>query len=421
MANPKGNSQPGPEKVTSAEELSAEPKAERDTWDYIEILARPAAAFITALAVASIGIFANLALNESNQAAQERAVTEQNTRLYTQLLSSREQSDSNLRKDMFNTILSGFLSKSDGAKESENDVVRLTSDRLLKLELLALNFGDTLSLRPLFQELDRNIEWQVNMLKETVEEKYRSENSNNVDEDELSRVVNSEIIKFKDTFLPRLENLARRVSDQQASVLAATGVPPLLISIRPEMAGASKGKLRDNVYHWPSDGFESYWNSQNRAVTKEEEESEEYQNKKALEAKFWEEEYATVMQTLSLDGYVRKFELTISKADYINSEVVVNLKIEDIAAPDNKISLLRPIDMKFKLNYFSFPMIDNTRLSGDHRFALILRKFNQDEILIEGFIFPGTYASYRDKPFLNDAVDQLKLSNKAPAATNSDE
>lgn len=66
-------------------------------------------------------------------------------------------------------------------------------------------------------------------------------------------------------------------------------------------------------------------------------------------------------------------------------------------------------------------MIDNTRLTGDQRFALVLKKFNKKEILIEGICFPGSYASYRDKPFLNDVVEQLRLSNIEDKATTSRE
>ena len=60
MVKPKDNDQPAPTHRTSSGEIPPDLKSTRDIWDYIEILARPAAAFITALAVASIGIFGNI-------------------------------------------------------------------------------------------------------------------------------------------------------------------------------------------------------------------------------------------------------------------------------------------------------------------------------------------------------------------------
>jgi len=373
MVKPKDDDQPAPKHRTSSGEIPPESVSTRDVWDYFEILTRPVSAFITALAVASIGIFGNMALNKSNQLAQFRAETEQNTRLYTQLLSSREQADSNLRKDMFNTILGEFLSKSDKSKEVEKDVVASLSDRILKLELLALNFGDSLSLRPLFQEMNRNIESQAKNINRNNGENAAS--------------------YFESLFLPRLKSLARRVSDRQASLLSAGG-STFSFSAQPEDTGASKDKFQ-NVYHWPLDEAEARWkmNTDQAEVDKE----------------TWLKQEMEAMQTITLGEITRTYEITMSRADLENSEVVVELTIQDISGPN--FSML-PLKMKFKLNYFNFPMIDNTRLTGDQRFALILKKFNKEEILIEGICFPGSYASHRDKPFLNDVIEQLRQSNE---------
>lgn len=385
MVKPEDNDQPAPKHRTGSEELPPDSKSTRDTWDYIEILGRPVSAFITALAVASIGIFGNMALNKSNQLAQFRVEAEQDTRLYTQLLSSREQADSNLRKDMFNTILGEFLSKSDEFKDGEKNVAASLSDRLLKLELLALNFGDSLSLRPLFQEMNRDIESQAKSIL-----RNNGENAANY---------------FEGLFLPRLKSLARRVSDRQASLLSAGG-STFSFSATPEDAGASKDKFQ-NVYHWPLDEAEARWktNTDQAEVDKEtwlKQEMETIQEKEA-------------MQTITLGEITRTYEVTLSRADFENSEVVVELTIQDISGPN--ISML-PLKMKFKLNFFNFPMIDNTRLTGDQRFALILKKFNKEEILIEGICFPGSYASHRDKPFLNDVIEQLRQSNEESETAN---
>ena len=79
-----------------------------------------------------------------NQAADARL------RLYTELLTSREQADSGLRKDMFGKVLDTFMTK------RESDI----GQQLVELELLAANFQDSLNLSPLFRQLRRQIDAQ---------------------------------------------------------------------------------------------------------------------------------------------------------------------------------------------------------------------------------------------------------------------
>lgn len=75
--------------------------------------------------------------------------TENNVRLYTQLVSQREQSDSQLRTEMFKAVIEKFLS---GGKTGD------VRDLVLKLELLAYNFHESLDLGPLFKEVARTVE-----------------------------------------------------------------------------------------------------------------------------------------------------------------------------------------------------------------------------------------------------------------------
>ena len=350
--------------------LATTARSGRDRWDFFEILARPVSAFITALAVASIGIFGNMALTNSNQSAKERAEIEQNTRLYTELLSRREQADSNLRKDMFTTILTRFLIEKQAAPD---DAIKSISDRLLKLELLALNFGEALSLRPLFQEMNRSIESHSKNIKQK-----QGENPAEV---------------FRTLFKPRLESLARRVSDQQISALSAGGAM-FTVSTHPGNIGSSEN---DTEYQWLYSEASAKW-------------KEEFSNKDPNEIGInkgdWiNNEVKLQGNTFEVNGITRTYNIALSDINLNNSEVTVNLSIVDISDPNTSPP---PVVMTFKLNYFNFPMIDNTRLSGDQRFALVLTKFNSEEISIVGICFPGMYASQRDKPFLDDVINQLQ-------------
>lgn len=83
-----------------------------------------------------------------NQALKNREEFETNERLYTQLLVQREQSDANIRKDMFGVVIKQFLSDS-----SQQD----WSEKVLQLELLASNFNQTLDLAPLFKDIARRL------------------------------------------------------------------------------------------------------------------------------------------------------------------------------------------------------------------------------------------------------------------------
>jgi hypothetical protein len=77
---------------------------------------------------------------------REREATENNARLYAQLLIQREQSDAQVRKDMFQVVITKFL-----ADPKAGD----WNNKILQLELLANNFNQTLDLAPLFKDTAR--------------------------------------------------------------------------------------------------------------------------------------------------------------------------------------------------------------------------------------------------------------------------
>lgn len=79
---------------------------------------------------------------------KDREQRESSERLYAQLLTQREQSDTQIRKDMFGVVISRFL---EDAKKPDWD------DKVLNLELLAGNFDQILDLAPLFKEVARGL------------------------------------------------------------------------------------------------------------------------------------------------------------------------------------------------------------------------------------------------------------------------
>jgi hypothetical protein len=118
----------------------ADENKEKDFWDKVDIVLRPINGLLTALAVALLGYYTTSILRQSE-------VRETNQRVYTEVMSSREQAESGLRKDMFLSIMQIFLRPEGVGVES----------KMLNLEMLAYNFSESLNLKPLFAHMDRRI------------------------------------------------------------------------------------------------------------------------------------------------------------------------------------------------------------------------------------------------------------------------
>jgi hypothetical protein len=120
--------------------MATAPPDHKDRWDKLAIILAPLGGLLTAVAVASLGIFGSRALEQQQS-------SEAKLRLYSELMSRREESEATLRKEMFQSIIGSFFDQA----TSSLDV------RLLKMELLAHNFHEALNLTPLFLHLRREI------------------------------------------------------------------------------------------------------------------------------------------------------------------------------------------------------------------------------------------------------------------------
>lgn len=118
--------------------MAAEPKS---GWDKTAIILQPVGGLFTALSVALLGIL-------GAQFLDRRQAKETNVRLYADLMSKREEADSSLRKDMFESIIKAFLEpKSTGPEQ-----------KVLSLELMAYNFHESIDLSPLFRHVYKEID-----------------------------------------------------------------------------------------------------------------------------------------------------------------------------------------------------------------------------------------------------------------------
>jgi hypothetical protein len=163
-----------PESAKPQSESRPLPKT-RDNWDKADIIFRSVGAFATAAVVAVVGIFGSSFL-------AKRQEKETNLRLYTELMSRREDADTALRKEMFGPLINDFLKPT--ANQSPEGM-------LLSLELLANNFHDSLDLGPVFKVVYRRLL-----------EEGRPQNGN---------------------YMDRLTRVTRDVIDKQVSLLAKAG------------------------------------------------------------------------------------------------------------------------------------------------------------------------------------------------------
>jgi hypothetical protein len=123
----------------------------RDLWEKISLVMQSSGGLLTAITVAVIGFIGTSYLKDRElleSAARERAQAyETNVRIYTELMSKREEAESALRKDMFVSIIQSFLRPGSASLD----------ERVLNLELLSYNFHESLNLKPLFVYLERQI------------------------------------------------------------------------------------------------------------------------------------------------------------------------------------------------------------------------------------------------------------------------
>ncbi len=128
-----------------------DPEKKSDNWGKLGFLLQSGGGLITAVTVAVLGFIGSNYLKEresADTASRERMqANETNVRVYTELMSKREEAESALRKDMFVSMIQSFLKPGSSSLD----------ERVLNLELLAYNFHESLNLKPLFVYINRQV------------------------------------------------------------------------------------------------------------------------------------------------------------------------------------------------------------------------------------------------------------------------
>jgi len=299
-------------------------KEKRDKWDKIQIIMQPIGGLLTALTIALVSYYGSSYLN--NKQNNEAKIS-----LYTQLMSSREQSESALRKDMFNSILGTILKDSHSLDEN-----------ILQLELLAYNFHESLNLMPLFVYMDRQIATEKN-------------------------------IRLKTEYRKRLYKMAGDVISKQISSLEGAAARETMFITFPGDSTSYKQGL-----------------SQNLAM--------DWKDSKVF--------YDTVNVGKTKNVYKRVVFLKASGYNVDDKTVNVRLDIET-SVNDKYVNM---VTQEFTIDYFQFPMIDNTRLSNDMRCAVVMRDFDYPNFIeVDILYFPGSHSSLKEKPYYDDVVKKLLM------------
>jgi hypothetical protein len=305
-----------------------EPKKEkRDTWDKVVIILQPLGGLLTALTIALVSYFGSSYLNNKQN-------SDARIRLYTELMSGREQAESALRKDMFNSILGTILKDSHSLDEN-----------ILQLELLAYNFHESLNLMPLFVYLNRQIGTEKN-------------------------------VKIREEFRKRLYKMASDVTSKQISSLEGAATRETMFITFPG----------DSIDYKP--GL-----SQELAI--------DWKDSKVF--------YDTVRAGNAINVYKRVVYL--NALTYNVDEKTVNVRLDIETSVNDKF--INMVTQEFSIDYFQFPMIDNTRLSNDMRCAVVMRDFDFPKFVeVDILYFPGSRSSLKEKPYYDEVVKKLLMDQK---------
>jgi len=299
-------------------------KKKRDIWDKVVIILQPVSGLITAMTIALVSYFGSDYLNNKQN-------NDSRIRLYTELMSGREQAESALRKDMFNSILGTILKDTHSLDEN-----------ILQLELLAYNFHESLNLMPLFVYLNRKIAGEKN-------------------------------IRLKVEYRKRLYKMAGDVISKQISSLEGSAVRETMFITFPG----------DSIRYKP--GL-----SQEFAI--------DWKDSKVF--------YDTIKIGNTQNVYKRVIFLKALR--YNVDEKTVNVRL-DIETSENG-KYINMVTQEFTIDYFQFPMIDNTRLSNDMRCAVVMRDFDFPNFIeVDIIYFPGSHSSLKEKPYYDEVVKKLLI------------
>lgn len=283
-----------------------------------------------------------------NSSLNKRQANESNMRLYAEMMGRREEADSNLRKDMFNSILKTFMSDSPKSKPDER-----LREQVLNLELLAYNFHESLDIGPLFKDVRSRIPDQ----KEGPNAELRS----------------------------RLEKVAQEVIERQLTVVSDSGMV--------ERGDTVPGKVDDlqaylffGSHTVPDPDFKPGEGVSRLCLSMDSTDKERHYRQFKLEI-------------IKYDPLTREVQVRLYASQVLSQG--------ECQRADLDLEGKREIDTNFWVGLFDFPMIDNTRLTSGERCSVSLTALTPNVLNVALAYFPGSRASLKDKPYYDEVMHDL--------------
>lgn len=115
----------------------SKPPKQRDVWDKLDIIFKGLVAIAVSGALTFYGII-------SQQSRADREREDRSAQMLIQLVNARESANTQLRSNMFNTLLQHYFRQNDFRSQ------------IVVLELIGLNFRDAIQIKPMFEQLDRD-------------------------------------------------------------------------------------------------------------------------------------------------------------------------------------------------------------------------------------------------------------------------
>jgi len=108
-------------------------------------------------------------------------------------------------------------------------------------------------------------------------------------------------------------------------------------------------------------------------------------------------------QKLAFAGVEREFSLSLLAVNPEIKELSMELRVRSTGDTSSGQKV------RFRVGYYDFPMIDNTRLNGDQRAAVVLNEFLPGAAAdLTVVLFPGSYASLKEHVSIDELVGKLR-------------
>jgi hypothetical protein len=335
----------GPSEKQTDTQKSPAPERRRFWMDILTVVAMP-------IVTAAVGFTINSSLN----ARQER---ENNLRLYADVMTRREQADSDLRKDMFKSILDKFTTAQPDPRSAD-----YLEQQVVNIELLAANFNESMDLGPLFKHVRRQIP-------------------------DVTAGLSEDRKKMFEGLRRRLETIAIEINERQLRVLGDSGTVVRAAADDLEHANQQPAYVR---FFGPA------------TVVRKDAKPDD----------------SITEVCLSMDSsqgvhHYRRFKLEVIGADSEMHELQVRLYVSKVLdqntcrAQDLDLKGVAEIDSKFWVGLFDFPMVDNTRLTQGERCGVSMTDLGSGHAELTLSYFLGSRASLKDKPYFDELEHDLRV------------